>query len=334
MDQMCHKVERIHELTNLVLEGKDLDRNQIIELEKISISTAETVEALLSGANQIRAHFAGDQVDLCTILNAKAGRCSEDCQYCSQSSHYQTKCDEYGLLNYEHILERAKEVEASGAHRFSLVTSGRSISSEGFIDQLVEIYQRLKQDTHLSLCASHGMATKDELLLLKEAGVQMYHHNVETASNSFSSICTTHDYQDRIDTIKNAQIIGMEVCSGGIIGMGETMEERLTMASELRALSIKSVPINVLMPITGTPLENRKSLEPEEILRTFALFRYILPEIKLRYAGGRMALKHLQQKGFESGVNAALVGNFLTTVGSKVEEDLVMIENSGLTMKH
>lgn len=327
---MSSVVGRIKELIQWVLEGNEIDEILIMELAEIATTEVRSIEALLLGANQIRERFVGKRVDLCTIMNVKSGKCSEDCKYCSQSVHYETNCEEYGLLDYQTILKRAKEVEASGAHRFSLVTSGRSISSEGFIDQLVEIYTNLRKDTGLSLCASHGMATQSELLRLKVAGVTMFHHNVETATHRYSDICTTHTYQDRVNTIQNAQKVGLQVCSGGIIGMGETLQERLKMAFEIRELGIKSIPLNVLMPIAGTPMEDQIVLQPEEILMTFALYRYILPDAMLRYAGGRMALKHLQQKGFEAGVNAALVGNFLTTVGSQVEEDLQMIENAGL----
>ena len=320
----------IHTCTTLVLEGKDLPLTELVKLYEIGISDVAYLDLISAGANQIRDQYMGNHVDLCTILSAKSGKCSEDCKYCAQSAHYSTTCDSYELLNYETILAKAKEVEASGAHRFSLVTSGRSIASEGFIDDWVSIYSRLKQDTNLKLCASHGLATKSELEKLKAAGVSMYHHNVETASERYDFICSTHSYEDRLDTIKNVQAEGLDLCCGGIIGMGESIQERLQMAIEIRALGIKSVPVNVLMPIVGTPMENQTVLSPEEILLTLALYRFALKDVSIRYAGGRMALKHLQQKGFESGVNAALVGNFLTTLGSDVDSDKQMIQNADL----
>lgn len=314
-----------------VLQGRDISMNEALNLAKLAGDSSENYELICEGANQIREKYVGNHVDLCTILSAKSGKCSENCKYCAQSVHHDTKCDEYDLQSYEAILLRAKEVEASGAHRFSLVTSGRSIESEGIIEPLVDIYRRLKEDTSLQLCASHGMATEEELKKLKEAGVSMYHHNVETTARRYELVCDSHTFEDRLNTIKNAREVGLGVCSGGIIGMGETMADRIEMAFELQALGIKSVPVNVLMPIVGTPMENYPVLEPEEIILSMALYRIILKDVSLRYAGGRMALKHLQQKGFKSGVNAALVGNFLTTLGSNVEEDKKMIHQAGLS---
>lgn len=328
---MTSNLESVEAIIGLVLNGDDINRDQVIFLANSARESSEIYEAICKGANLIRAKFAGNHVDLCTILSAKSGKCSENCKYCAQSVHHDTKCDEYDLQSYESILKRAKEVEASGAHRFSLVTSGRSIASEGILESLVSIYSRLSQETSLKLCASHGMATEIELRKLKEAGVSRYHHNIETASKRYDLICDTHTFEDRIETIRNAKAAEIEICSGGIIGMGETMDERLEMAFELRDLDIKSVPVNVLMPIKGTPMENYPVLAPDEIILSMALYRVILKDAHLRYAGGRMALKHLQQKGFESGINAALVGDFLTTLGSNVVEDKKMIISAGMT---
>lgn len=320
----------IQELIQKVLDGKEITFEEASKIINIDEKDIETLEVLFSGANKIREQYVGNKVDLCTIMNAKSGRCSEDCKYCAQSVHYNTGVTEYGLINYDEILERALEVQESGAHRFSLVTSGRGISSDAELDKLVEIYKRLKADTELNLCASHGIATVEQLLKLKEAGVSMYHHNVETSSDNYGNICTTHDYEQRIETVKNGMEAGLEICCGGIFGMGESKEDRVKMAFEIKSLGITSIPLNVLMPIKGTPYEDLEVLSPLEIIKSMALFRYIIPNSYIRYAGGRMALKDKQSLGFKAGVNAALVGNFLTTIGSNVENDKQMMICAGL----
>lgn len=320
----------INELTERVLNGEELAYEEALKIINIDENDIETLEVLFEGANKIREKYVGNKVDLCTIMNAKSGKCSEDCKYCAQSVHYNTGVTEYSLLDYGEILERALEVQSSGAHRFSLVTSGKGISSEEELDNLVEIYSKLKKDTNLNLCASHGIVSYEQLLKLKDAGVSMYHHNVETSSENYENICTTHSYKERIETIKNVLKAGLEICCGGIFGLGESKEDRVKMAFEIKSLGITSIPLNVLMPISGTPYEDLEVLSPLEIIKSMALFRYTIPNSYIRYAGGRMALKDKQSLGFKAGVNAALVGNFLTTIGSNVENDKYMIICSGL----
>ncbi|CAH2214631.1 biotin synthase BioB [Tepidibacter aestuarii] len=320
----------MEEVIQKVLDGKEITYDEALKIINIDEKDIEILDLLFLGANKIREKYVGNKVDLCTIMNAKSGRCSEDCKYCAQSAHYNTGITEYSLLNYDEILERALEVQDSGAHRFSLVTSGREISCNEEINKLVDIYRRLKVDTDLKLCASHGIATFEQLLKLKEAGVSMYHHNVETSSDNYKNICTTHDYEERIQTIKNSVKADLEICCGGIFGMGESKEDRVKMAFEIKSLGITSIPLNILMPIKGTPYEDLKVISPLEILKSMALFRYIIPNSYIRYAGGRMALKDKQSLGFKAGVNAALVGNFLTTIGSDVENDKEMIICAGL----
>lgn len=320
----------INELTQKVLNGEELKYEEAIKIINIDENDIETLEVLFEGANKIREKYVGNKVDLCTIMNAKSGKCSEDCKYCAQSVHYNTGVTEYSLLDYDEILERALEVQNSGAHRFSLVTSGKGISSEEELNNLVEIYSKLKKETNLNLCASHGIASHEQLLKLKDAGVSMYHHNVETSSENYENICTTHSYKERIETIENVLKAGLEICCGGIFGLGESKEDRVKMAFEIKSLGITSIPLNVLMPINGTPYEDLEVLSPLEIIKSMALVRYIIPNSYIRYAGGRMALKDKQSLGFKAGVNAALVGNFLTTIGSNVENDKNMIICSGL----
>lgn len=314
-----------------VAEHKIMNGDPILFDEAVCLSKTCDVENLLAVANRIRKHYNGDHVDLCTIMNAKSGRCTENCRYCAQSGHYHTGVQEYALVGLSEVLKLAKENEQAGVHRFSLVTSGANLSDVEF-DQVIGIYKALGEKTGLKLCASLGSLSKARARQLKETGVATYHHNVETSRSFFPYICTTHSYDSRIETIKNVQEAGMKVCSGGIIGMGETMEQRIEMAFELKSLGIRSIPVNILNPIKGTPLENAEKLSPSEILKTIAVFRFILPESSIRYAGGRSALGEYQAKGFLGGINAALVGNYLTTIGSDIQSDINMITDSGLTV--
>ncbi|GAB4256941.1 biotin synthase BioB [Thermincola ferriacetica] len=319
----------VQEMTAKVLGGEGVCFDEALKMINIDEKDMESLEALFEGANKIREKFVGKKVDLCAIVNGKSGRCSENCKYCAQSAHYNTNVKEYPLLEHEEILPKALEAEAEGVTRFSIVTSGRGISNEE-LRKLTEIYRKLKKETKLELCASHGIISYEQAQSLKESGVSTYHHNLETSRRYYPNICTTHTYEDRINTIKNAQKAGLHICCGGIIGMGETPEDRVMMVFDIKELGARSVPINILNPIKGTPLENRKVLSPIEILKTMAVSRYILPKAYIRYAGGRTALGEKQIQGFKAGVNAALVGDYLTTVGNKIEEDKAMIRQVGL----
>ena len=319
----------IEQIKEKILDGGTITFEEALKLMEIDEKDEAVLACFYQAANEIRKKYAGNKVDLCTIMNAKSGKCSEDCKYCSQSVHYTTGVEEYDLLNYDKILERALEMEKEGAHRFSLVTSGRGVDGEDF-EKLLEIYSKLKQDTNLKICASHGIISHEQAMRLKDAGVSMYHHNVETSSTYYGEICTTHSYQDRINTIENVQKAGMELCCGGIIGMGESVEDRVKMAFEIKELGVKSIPVNILNPIKGTPLEDTETMMPVEALKTMALYRFVIPDCYIRYAGGRMLLGDLQEIGFRAGVNAALVGNYLTTIGSKIEDDIRIIRCEGL----
>jgi len=322
-------LKKIEQALEKVLSGYLLTEDEAIELMSIPLSEEEVLESLFHAGGEVRKKWAGDSADLCSIINAKSGKCSEDCRYCAQSAHYTGGAEIYSLLAYDDILKKAQEVEAQGVHRFSLVTSGRGIESEQELLDLAAIYSRLKRDTSLRLCASHGIVSTEQAKVLKAAGVEMYHHNIETSRAFYPKICTTHTFEDRINTLKAVAEAGVEVCSGGIIGMGEDLRDRVSMASELRSLSIRSIPINILSPIYGTPFGHLQTLKPLEILRTLAVFRLMLPEAKIRYAGGRAALMDYQERGLRAGVNAALVGDFLTTLGSKVSEDKAMLQRAG-----
>ncbi|GBF11362.1 biotin synthase BioB [Tepidibacillus sp. HK-1] len=312
------------------LKEKVISGHFISKYEAISLSNIEgtNLEELLNAANEIREFYLGNQVDLCTIMNAKSGSCSENCKFCAQSGHYNTDVEQYPLVDADTALSQAKKVEQQGAHRFSLVTSGKGIGDRDFT-QILGVYKILKDNTSIQLCSSLGIISFDKAKSLREIGVITYHHNLETSRHFYPFICTTHSYDDRIKTIKQAQNAGLNICSGGIIGMGETMEDRIDMALDLQQLNVKSVPINILTPIPGTPLGNTPPLETSEILKTIAIFRFILPTAHIRLAGGRKLLGMNQAKGFQSGASAALVGDYLTTVGNKITDDIKMLKQMG-----
>ena len=289
----------------------------------------DDIYELVHAAWRVTRRFAGPEVDLCSIINAKSGRCSEDCRFCAQSGHYQTGIETYPLLDEAEVLRKAKEIEDSGANRFSLVISGRGPSSREF-ELILHIYQTLQRETRLELCASLGVIDQGQARQLADVGVSMYHHNLETCRRYYPSICTTHDYDDRVKTVLAVKAAGMRVCSGGILFMGETWRDRLELAFELRGLGVDSVPVNFLNPIDGTPLAGIDPIQPLEALKALAIFRLVLPKTKIRLAGGRAdALRNLQPLAFQAGVNAMLVGNYLTTAGRSVAEDIQMLSDLG-----
>lgn len=312
-------------IENKLRNGNLIDFEEAIELSEDMLENEE----LFNLADKICKKHMENKVDLCSIINAKSGKCSENCKYCAQSGHYNTGVPSYPLIDMQDVLASAKENENEGVHRFSIVTSGGSLTNNDF-EKVLEMIVALRAETNLKLCASLGSISYDRALRLKEAGLSYYHHNIETCQEYYANICDTHTYDDRIQTIKNAIKAGLEVCCGGIIGMGESMEQRIKMAFEIREMGITSIPINILSPIKGTPLEHIEKIEPMEVLKTISLFRLITPYASIRYAGGRKALGELQQKGFMAGINAAMVGNYLTTVGNTISDDVKMIREIGL----
>ncbi|MGL6154572.1 MAG: biotin synthase BioB [Cetobacterium sp.] len=322
------------ELKNKILNNGYITKDEAFKLLDLDIEKdKEIITLLLESANEIRKHFCGENFDLCTIMNAKSGKCSENCRYCAQSAHFKTAAPVYPLVSAEEAIHLAKHVEEEGAHKFSLVTSGRGLSDSGEIDKLVEIYKSLKENTNIKLCASHGLLTEGAARKLKKAGVLTYHHNLETSRDFYNDICTTHSFQDRVDTIKAAKKAGLKICSGGIFGLGETPIDRINMAFELKELEVDSVPLNFLTPIPGTPMETYTPVNPMEILKTIAIYRFILPNIDIRYAGGRLQLGELQVDGFKGGINSALTGNFLTTTGSTIASDIALAKELGFNVK-
>ncbi|MGL4760519.1 MAG: biotin synthase BioB [Sarcina sp.] len=314
----------INKLKEKVLNGYKLNRE-----EALALYNTNEVDKLKEAANEIREKLCGKSVDLCSIVNGKSGKCSENCKYCAQSIHFKTGVSEYPLMPYEEVEKLAKENEREGVNRFSIVTSGKGLYGKDF-DRVVDYYDRLKKNCGINLCASHGIVNKESLNKLKNVGVKRYHHNLETSEKYYAEICTTHTYKERIDTIQYAKELGLEVCSGGIIGMGESIEDRIDLALTLRDLEIKSIPVNALMPIKGTPLENAKALTEEDILRTIATFRFVNPVANIRLAAGRNLLTGAGESAFKAGANATITGNLLTTCGNKIKDDKEMINKLGL----
>lgn len=311
-------------LADEIIAGRRISRQ-----DNLNMFITCGLEELCEGADRIREHFIGDKVDLCSIINGRSGRCPEDCKYCAQSAHNHTSCEIYDFLPEEKIVEACKLNESEGVDRFSIVTSGRSLSGEEF-EKAVHAYETMHAECKIDLCASMGFLNAEQLHRLHEAGVTSYHHNIETSKRNFPSICTTHTYEQKIETLKLVKKEGMCACSGGIIGMGETWEDRLDMAVSLAELCIDSIPINALMPIEGTPLENQPRLTEDEILRTIAFFRYINPEANIRLAAGRALLTNDGEPAFQSGASATITGNMLTTVAcATIRSDKQMLKDLG-----
>lgn len=318
----------LKKLADDIINGKRLKRE-----DDLSFFINCDLDALLEGADKIREYFCGDKVDLCTIINGRSGRCGEDCKYCAQSAHNHTNCEVYDFLPKEKILAEALANEKEGVDRFAIVTAGRSLSGEDF-EKAIDAYETMHRECKLDLCASLGFLTKEQFHRLHEAGVTSYHDNIETSRRNFPNICTTHTYDMKIETLKLVKAEGMWACSGGIIGMGEDWEDRLDMAISLAEVGVDSIPLNALMPIKGTPLENERRLTEPEILRTIAFFRYINPEADIRLGAGRALLTGDGIKAFQSGASATITGNMLTTVAcATIRSDKNMLKEIGRETK-
>ena len=306
-------------LANEIIGGRRLSKN-----DDVSFLLTAGLSELCRGADRIRAALCGNHVDLCGIINGKSGKCPENCKFCAQSAHNHTGVKEYGFLDENTILEECKHYEKKGVHRFSIVTAGRTLSDEDF-EKAVSAYRLLNRECKISLCASHGLLTEEQFQRLYDSGVRMYHANIETSRRNFPNICTSHTFDDKIACIKRARKCGFKVCSGGIIGMGEAWEDRIDMAFTLSELNIDSIPINALSPIGGTPLEKNKTLSESEILRTVAIFRYINPTAYIRLAAGRNLMEDSGRAAFNSGANATITGDMLTTSGNDINTDVEML---------
>lgn len=291
-------------------------------MELKEILSMETKELILK-ANRMTSNL---KLDLCSIVNAKSGICDQDCKFCAQSSLYNTGVKKYPLLDKESILEKAKEAEKMGAIRFGIVTSGKRLTRKEIL-KVAKVIEFLKANTNLKICASLGVLEKDELRYLKENGLDRYHHNLETSPGFFRNICTTHTFYDRVKTVENAKNVELEVCSGGIFGVGENFDDRLELAKILKDLEVDSVPINFLIPIRGTPFENFQKLDVVERIRTIAMFRVVLGEnVTIKIAAGREDFGDFQALAFFAGANGMIVGGYLTLKGRSYDDDIKLIE--------
>lgn len=316
----------IDQLKRKVLSGSNITREEAIYLKNINL------EMLCAAADEIRLHFCGNGFDVCTIINGKSGKCFENCKYCAQSTYYHVKIEEYPLLCTDQITKEAQYNYNKGILRYSVVTSGKRLTDTE-VEQLCDSYRTIRQCCPISICASHGLLSYEQFVKLKSAGVSRYHNNLETSRRYFPFVCTTHTYDEKLETIQAAQLAGLTVCSGGIMGMGETMEDRIDMALELRELGIHSTPINILNPIQGTPFENLPVLTNDEVRRIVAIFRFILPRNALRLAGGRGLLPDKGRSVFMSGANAAISGDMLTTAGISIDDDMKMLSELGFEVR-
>ncbi|MCQ2092768.1 MAG: biotin synthase BioB [Fibrobacter sp.] len=313
----------VQELKNKILnDGYETTREDAIKLLDADL------DELTTAANEIREKLHGNDFDFCSIVNARSGRCSENCKYCAQSSYYHTGAPEYKLMSVDAIVEDAKKKEAAGIPRYSIVTSGRTLTRTD-VEQISEMIRRLKSETKLSVCLSSGLLNREQFDQLKAAGLTRFHNNLETYRRHFSDVCTTHTYDDKIVALQNAIAAGLEVCSGGIMGLGETMEDRIDMCIDLRGLGVKSTPINVLNAIPGTPFENLPKVTNDEFCRIVAIYRFINPKAYLRLAGGRGVLGDYGERAFKSGANATITDDMLTTAGVNSATDFELVKKLG-----
>jgi biotin synthase len=330
IEETVDATETIATLGRRVLGGGQITRDEALRLFELE-STSEIFD-LIAWANRIRERFKGNKIHLCSIVNAKAGACSENCSFCAQSAAYQTDSPRYGFVEPEPVLQAAEEANRNGVTAVGLVAAWKGLKEGPMLDEVCERIRDLSQSGKTRADASLGIIKSQTIAdRLKEAGLECYGHNLESSKRFFPKHCTTHTYEDRVETIRYLKNAGIKICSGGIIGMGETREDRCDLAFSLKELGANVVPINILNPIKGTPFENNPPLAPMEILKTIACFRFILPRQEIMIAGGRTVnLRDLQSMVFAAGASALMVGNYLTTLNQPVEKDLQMLKDLGL----
>ncbi|MGD0230994.1 MAG: biotin synthase BioB [Syntrophorhabdales bacterium] len=317
----------LKQLKERALNEKDIGRDDALALHEIG---ARNPFALMAAASEIREFFKGKRINLCGIINAKSGRCAEDCAFCAQSVHYETDAPVYGLASSEEIVESARQMKQCGAHMFGIITSGTRIESEKEWEVIYDAVRGIKA-SGIRPCASLGMIDAQRAVALKEAGLYRYHHNLETARSFFDTICTTHEYDEDIDTILAAKQAGLKTCCGGIIGLGESVEQRIEFAATLKGLDVDSVPFNILDPRPGTPLMGSPAIHPLDLLVTISIFRFMLPDKDIKLCGGKETnLRQLLPLGIVAGCNSLMTGNYLTTAGRDSNLDMEMIRDLGL----
>jgi biotin synthase len=315
-------MNRFEKLSEKVLNGEKL-----ADSELLSILNAEDYEAVIKGASKIRKQFFKDTVHLCSILNTKSGACSEDCKFCAQSIHYNSDIVKYPFVEDEIIYKFIYNNRDNEIHRLSFVSSGKKLLKQE-VKKLTKTIE--DTDTNKNFCASLGILSEDELKMLKESGIFRYHHNLETSRSFYNNICTTHTYEERINTVKKAKEMGFSVCCGGIFGMGESDNDILELAEVLKELDVDAIPINFLNPIKGTPMQDYKLLTPEKCLKIIAFFRFYFPDKEVIICGGRAEnLSCHHEKVFNAGASGIMTGDYLTIKGRRYDEDLEMIKKNG-----
>ncbi|MFZ2948728.1 MAG: biotin synthase BioB [Desulfuromonadaceae bacterium] len=315
----------IQSMAEKVLAGGTIETDEALKLSGV---TGADRYLLFAEAARIRDHFVGSSVFLCSIINAKSGRCAENCAFCAQSAHHDTAAPVYSLVDEDEMVRCAALAEQDGAGCYGIVTSGTSINTADELDRVCRAVSRIKSETGISPSCSLGIMDRETALRLKDAGMETYHHNLETARSFFPQICTTHEYDDDVATIRAAKSAGLRVCCGGIFGLGETFAQRVEMALTLRELDVDSVPLNFLNPVAGTRLENADNLTPLECLTIIAVYRFLLPDKRLSVCGGREKnLRELQSWMFLAGANGTMTGNYLTTPGRPPELDRQMLKD-------
>ncbi|MDH5542503.1 MAG: biotin synthase BioB [Nitrospinota bacterium] len=311
-----------------------LRNEKISEQDALELITLprEHIMDLIAAADAVRRKHKGNRISLCSIVNARSGRCGEDCAFCPQSVFSKSESPEYALMGADEIVSAAEKAIGDGAHKFGIVTSGKGPEkNNGDFEKIIASIRSMKQNVGIHRCASLGVIDSEQAVALKEAGLDEFHHNLETARSFYPKICSTRDYDENVATIAAAKSAGLRVCCGGILGMGETPVQRIELASELRELGVDSIPLNFLNPVEGTKLEKSERLKPLEVLQIIAVFRLFLPDRDIKVAGGReVNLRDLQSWMFFAGANSTMVGNYLTTTGRNAEDDVRMVEDLGL----
>ena len=315
------------QLAEDIIKGRRLKRG-----EDLSFLLSEDLDELCAGADKIRKELCGNHVDLCSIINGRSGRCGEDCKFCAQSACHHAKVEEYPFLEPEEILEDCKRHEAKKVHRYSIVTAGRALTGAE-MEKALQAYRAMKKECKVELCASHGLLSQEDFNRLKEAGVGRYHANIETSRRNFPNICTTHTFEDKLEVIRRAQAAGLSVCSGGIIGMGESHADVVDMLSELREIAPQALPINFLLPIPGTPLEHTDTsgLTTEYCLKVLCLARLMVPQTDLRCAAGREVYFKGREGDLLRVVDSIFASGYLTAGGQGIKDTIQAIENAGYT---
>lgn len=319
---------KIDAITQAILQGGEMttaDGNWMIGLPFDYLSW------IMAGADRIRKTFRGDQIEVCAISNVRSGNCSENCSFCAQSGHHKTEAPVYNYIQEEQLSEQAKRARSWGASDFGVVSKGWGVRSDKERNQLRRYFSTLKENSDIGRCASLGVLDQTSAGELKAMGLENYHHNLESAESFFDQVCTSHSYQENIDTIAFAREAGLRVCSGGILGMGESLAQRIELADTLRKIGVESVPLNFLSPQPGTPMQARPPMQPMEILQAIAVFRYMLPQAEIRIAGGRQFLGDMQSMIFMAGASGVMIGDYLTTKGRSVDDDLKMLQALQLT---